>query len=147
MNILIEEARKEELPFILELYADDDIDNGKILFLHEAEAIFMRMKTYPNYKIYLAKDDNIIVGTFALAIMDNLAHMGKSSGLVEDVVVARNMRSKGIGKKMMEHALNICKENNCYKMCLSSNLIRKRAHSFYENLGFKQHGYSFMVEI
>jgi GNAT superfamily N-acetyltransferase len=105
------------------------------------------MMTSPNYKLFVAKYEGAIVGTFALAIMDNLAHLGKSSGLVEDVVVAKEMRSKGIGKKMMEYALDICKENNCYKMCLSSNLIRKRAHSFYENLGFKKHGYSFLIEI
>jgi N-acetylglutamate synthase-like GNAT family acetyltransferase len=110
MNILIEEARKEDLPFILELYAEKDIDNGKVLSIHDAGAIFMKMKTYPNYKIYLAKCDNQVIGTFALAIMDNLAHLGKSSGLVEDVVVATNMRSKGIGNKMMEHAMNICKK-------------------------------------
>ena len=147
MNILIEEARKEDLPFILELYAEKDIDNGKVLSIHDAGAIFMKMKTYPNYKIYLAKYDNHAVGTFALAIMDNLAHLGKSSGLVEDVVVAKNMRSKKIGKKMMEHAINICKKNKCYKMCLSSSLVRKCAHSFYEKIGFKQHGYSFLIEI
>ena len=135
------------MPLILKLYAAEDIDNGKVLSVPEAEAIFMKMMTSPNYKLFVAKYEGAIVGTFALAIMDNLAHLGKSSGLVEDVVVAKEMRSKGIGKKMMEYALDICKENNCYKMCLSSNLIRKRAHSFYENLGFKKHGYSFLIEI
>ena len=30
---------------------------------------------------------NKVVGTFALLIMDNLAHCGTTSGIVEDVVV------------------------------------------------------------
>jgi len=34
--------------------------------------------------------------------------MGQSSSLVEDVVVEKSMRSKGIGRKMMEYAQEIC---------------------------------------
>jgi hypothetical protein len=49
MNILIEEAKKEDLPFILELYAEEDIDNGNVLSIYEAEVIFMKMKTYPKW--------------------------------------------------------------------------------------------------
>jgi GNAT superfamily N-acetyltransferase len=147
MQIKITETKKEDLPAVLELYADEDIDNGNILPKQKAEAIFTKMQSYPNYKIYLARCDGIVAGTFSLAVMDNIAHLGKSSGLVEDVVVAKSMRSKGIGKKMMEHALKICKENNCYKMSLSSNLKRIRAHEFYEKLGFEKHGYSFIIKI
>ena len=135
------------MPAILKLYADEDIDNGNILSIDKAETIFNKMQSYPNYKIYIAKYNGKIVGTFSLSIMDNIAHRGKSSGLVEDVVVDKNMRSKGIGKKMMEHVLAICKENHFYKMSLSSNLKRTKAHGFYERLGFEKHGLSFLIGI
>jgi len=147
VNIEILEAKKEDLPSILKLYAVEDIDNGDMLSIGKAEVIFNRMQSYPNYKIYIAKYNGKTVGTFSLSIMDNIAHLGKSSGLVEDVVVDNTMRSKGIGKIMMEYAMKICKENNCYKMSLSSNLKRERAHSFYEKLGFEKHGFSFLIKI
>jgi len=147
MKIEIEEAIREDLPFILELYASKDIDDGKVLPIKKAEKIFEKMKSYPNYKVFVAKYEKKIVGTFTLSIMDNMAHMGKSSGLVEDVVVLESMRSKGIGKIMMTHAMNICRKHNCYKMCLSSNLLRVSAHEFYEQIGFKKHGFSFFIEI
>ena len=51
--IKIEVAKKKELPLILKLYASEDIDNGKVLSVSEAEAIFMKMKTYPNYKLFV----------------------------------------------------------------------------------------------
>ena len=88
-----------------------------------------------------------IVGTFALLIMDNLAHKGTPSGIVEDVAVRSEWQGKGIGKQMMEYAIGQCKEAGCYKMALSSNSIRKNAHRFYESLGFKKHGYSFVLDI
>jgi len=46
---------------------------------------------------------------------------------------------------MMRHALRLCDEKGCYKVALSSNLKRERAHAFYESLGFAKHGYSFRL--
>jgi GNAT superfamily N-acetyltransferase len=97
--------------------------------------------------LYVAKINNKIVGTFELLIMDNLAHKGRSSGIIEDVVVDSKYRSQGIGSKMMEFAIHICRQFGCYKLTLSSSLHRIRAHKFYENLGFKKHGYSFLIEL
>ena len=48
---------------------------------------------------------------------------------------------------MVRHALRVCEGKGCYKVTLSSNLKRERAHAFYESLGFERHGYSFKVMI
>jgi len=105
------------------------------------------MKSYPDYQVYVAEIDGEIVGTYALAIMDNLAHKGSKSGLIEDVVVSQAYQRQGIGRKMMEYAIETCKGKSCYKVLLSSNLKRENAHSFYNSLGFKKHGYSFTMEL
>ena len=147
MDISIRKAEKSDLEDILILYSQPDMDNGKVLSIKEAESIFERMKNYPDYNVYVAEYDNKIVGTFALAIMDNLANMGARSGLIEDVVVAASLHGKGIGKEMMEQAIKVCKGKGCYKVSLSSNLKRENAHRFYEGIGFKKHGYSFRMEI
>jgi ribosomal protein S18 acetylase RimI-like enzyme len=146
-KIIIEEAKQSELSAILDLYALPDMDCGEVLSLSEASAIFEKINHYPDYKIYVAKENGKVIGTFSLLIVENIIHQGHSSGLVESVVVHTNYRSLGIGKKMMEYAIQKCKEANCHKMSLSSRTIRERAHSFYERLGFKKHGYSFMIEL
>lgn len=143
----IKKATPVDIPMILKLYAQKDIDDGNVLSIDEANRIFARFQTYPNYSLYLAEIENKVVGTFELLIMDNLAHLGNKSGIVEDVVVDNEYKSKGIGRKMMEYAIDICRDNNCYKLTLSSSLHRERAHKFYENLGFKKHGYSFLIEL
>jgi GNAT superfamily N-acetyltransferase len=48
---------------------------------------------------------------------------------------------------MMEYALQLCSKKRCYKAALSSNLKRKKAHAFYESLGFERHGYSYRVNL
>lgn len=138
-------ALKTDLPDVLRLYAQSAIDDGRVLSLDDAERLFDRMARYPDYSIYVAIRDDRIVGSFALLIMDNLAHQGAPSGVIEDVAVDPQWQGQGIGKAMMRHALRLCGENGCYKVALSSNLKRERAHAFYESLGFERHGYSFRV--
>ena len=146
LNIKILEAKEEDLPSILTLYGQADMDAGKVLSLDKAKEIFAGISSYPNYKVYIALLDGKAVGTFELLIMDNLAHMGTPSGVVEDVVVSKEYQGKGIGKQMMKFAVDRCREAGCYKVALSSNLKREKAHAFYESLRFKRHGYSFIIE-
>jgi ribosomal protein S18 acetylase RimI-like enzyme len=143
-SIEIRQATRDDLPSILALYAELETDRTTP-DLAQAESLFERMQRYPNYHVYVAAAEGEIVGTFALLIMDNLAHMGIPSGIVEDVVVHSSRQGQGIGKQMMLAAMEQCRNAGCYKLVLSSNLERERAHQFYETLGFKKHGYSFVV--
>ncbi|MBW8371990.1 MAG: GNAT family N-acetyltransferase [Thiobacillus sp.] len=145
--IRFREASKADLPDLLRLLSQPEMDDGQTLPLAEAERLFDRMARYPDYRMYVAIRDDRIVGAFALLIMDNLGHRGAHSGVIEDVVVDPHCQGQGIGRAMMQHALHLCGEKRCYKVALSSNLARERAHAFYESLGFERHGYSFRVMI
>jgi GNAT superfamily N-acetyltransferase len=147
MEISIAEALEADLLWILELYKTVLNKNKKVLNLNEAKKIFAKFGQYPDYHLYIAKIKDEIVGSFALLIMDNLAHFGTPTAIVEDVVVAENYQNMGLGKLMMEFAIQKAKEKSCYKMVLSSNLVRTDAHRFYENLGFEKHGFSFKVDL
>ena len=147
MTVIIRQANKTNLSSILSLYAQPSIDDDQVLPLADAQKIFDRICCYPDYKLYVAFCDNKVVGTFALLIMDNLAHLGKPSGILEHVAVDPDYQNQGIGKKMMQHAMALCREAGCYKLTLSSNLVRTGAHRFYESLGFSQHGHSYLIEL
>ena len=140
-------ACKKDLSTILRLYAQPDLDDGIALSLPEAERIFNRMARYPDYKVYVALCEDCIVGTLALLIMDNLGHLGAPSAVIEDVAVDPRWQDRGVGNRMMRAALEIAIEKGCYKIVLSSNLKRERAHAFYESLGFERHGYSFRLNV
>ena len=146
MSLQIRAATEADLQSILDLYLEIE-DDSRVLSIEKARSIFARMQSYPDYKVYVAMLGGSIVGTFALLIMDNLAHMGAPSGVLEDVVVHRDWRGKGVGKQMVQFAMDRCGERGCYKLALSSNLKRKAAHRFYDDLGFQRHGYSFVVQL
>ena len=90
---------------MLRLYAQPALDDGRILALEAAERILERMARYPDYRLYVVTRDDRVVGTFALLIMDNLAHLGTPSAVIEDVAVAPDWQRRGVGRAMMRHAL------------------------------------------
>jgi GNAT superfamily N-acetyltransferase len=145
-SLKIREATIEELPEILSLYAQPDMDDGNILPQLQATELYRKMCSYPNYKIFVSLSEGSVVGTFALLIVPNLTHGGKSLAVVEDVMVSPKTQGKGIGKFMMNFAMHTCEDLGCYKMALSSNLKREMAHNFYKSLGFDQMGASFLIQ-
>lgn len=146
-TIRIRPARRQDLPGVLALYAQPGMDDGNTLSIQDAEHIFARFALYPDYTLYVAEADRQIVGTFALLVMDNLGHLGAPSAIVEDVMVDPALHGNGVGQAMMRFAMARAHEKRCYKLVLSSNAKRERAHAFYEALGFERHGFSFRVVI
>jgi len=148
MDVSIRKASESDLSAVLRLYAQSGMDNGRVLTVDAAAKILQRMATYPEYAVYVASaNDASVVGTFALLVMDNLAHMGTPSAVVEDVCVDEQLRGQGIGRAMMRFAMEFARQRGCYKLALSSNAAREGAHAFYRSLGFKQHGLSFLLPL
>lgn len=149
MNLDIREATPADLPQVLALYAQPGMDDGRVLDPAQAREIHAQFARYPSYRLFVAcdaQDPARLLGSYALLVMHNLAHMGTPSAIAEDVVVEATQRGRGIGRQMMAHAIAQAREAGCYKLALSSNRKREHAHAFYESLGFQRHGYSFVIE-
>ena len=146
-TVRVRPAVADDLPAVLALYAQPDIDDGVVLPIGDAERLFARFAAYPDYTLYVAEQESAVVGTFALLVMDNLGHQGAPSAVVEDVMVAPDRQRNGIGRAMMRFAIERARARRCYKLLLSSNARREHAHAFYERLGFARHGYSFRVDL
>lgn len=146
----VRRAGEGDLPSILRLYAQSGMSSGRAgdaTTLNVARRILKRMARYPDYAVYVATAGKTgLVGTFAFLVMDNLAHAGARSAIVEAVCVDEGWRRRGVGRAMMTFALALARKRRCYKLSLSSNIARRHAHAFYRSLGFRQHGLSFQVQ-
>ena len=147
LAIAVRPAAEADLPAVLALYAQPGMDDGRMLPLADARRLLARFAAYPDYTLYVAELEREIVGTFALLIMDNLGHLGAPSAIVEDVVVAPSTQGRGVGRAMMDFARDRSVEKRCYKLVLSSNAKRERAHAFYEQLGYERYGYCFRLDL
>lgn len=144
--LVMRRAAESDLPVLLALYGQPSFNKGRVVSLDEAKAIFARMALYPDYAIYLVEREGAVVGTLALMVIDNIAHWGRPTALVENVVVAEGLQGEGIGRWMLRRAFRMAGEKGAYKVALSSNLRSERAHRFYDSLGFQKYGYSFGLE-
>ena len=77
-----------------------------------------------------------IVATVKLIIEPKFFHGGKSAGHIEDVVTRYGFEGQGLSKALLQEAIKIAKENNCYKIILD---CKKELIPFYAKSGFKEH--------
>jgi GNAT superfamily N-acetyltransferase len=144
-KVAIRDANEGDLPAVLRILAESGIDGGESFTLDEAREHFARISQQPGFRLPVATVEGEVVGTYVLQIMDKLGKRGTPAGVVEDVAVLPARQGQSIGRAMMEHAREACREAGCYKLALSSNVRREDAHRFYDSLGFERHGFSFIT--
>lgn len=81
---------------------------------------------------FVAINNETIIGFASIHIIEKL---NRRSCLIEDVVVDKNERGKGIGKLLIEHLINFSKSKSCDKIILNS---KESNIPFYNKLGFVQ---------
>ncbi|BAB73922.1 N-acetyltransferase family protein [Anabaena sp. FACHB-709] len=142
MALEIRIATHEDWSVLNQLYAD--MDGEPPLPNDDLEKIFAEIAQVPNYHTYIAYLNQQPVGTFSLLYAPTMMHRGYHKfAVLDSVTVISSMRGEGIGSQMVKAALKLSADAGCYKVMLSSNLKRSRAHQFYQSLGFEQHGWSF----
>jgi len=55
------------------------------------------------------------------------------------IIVDENSRSKGTGWLLMEAAEEWARKHGCKSMSVRSNVVRERAHAFYERCGYEHY--------
>ena len=125
---------ENELLSLLELYQQlnptDNIMSEKV-----AKNIWNDIKNQ-NIKYFVAKENGKVVSSCYVCIIPNLTRGGKSIGFIENVITDTKYRRMGIGKIVVENAIEYAKEQNCYKVLLQSGNKRTEAYRFYEAIGF-----------
>lgn len=86
-----------------------------------------------NTNIFIAKVEDVIVGTFSLVIYT--IPTGKKA-IIEDVVVDANKRGLKIGENMIRFAIDYATSEGVRKIELTSNPQRIAANTLYQKMGF-----------
>lgn len=148
----IRQATSDDLSDLISLYEqleDMGTDWSDITFSQNDEMLsekaFARMRDYPDYKVYVAEVNDEVVGTLALLILDS-APNGIPTAFVENIVVERSWRHKGIGRQLMQFAIDQSRSKGCFEITLFSRMKNETAHRFYEALGMQKKAYTFALK-
>jgi GNAT superfamily N-acetyltransferase len=136
---IIRRAMEKDIPRIVELYKQLSFEPEKYRAAEVSDClkVFRKMRDYPGYEILVAEEMGAVVGTAVMAVLPGFAHGTSPFAVCEYVVVDEKYRSKGIGKLLMKSVMAMAKDAHCYKIMLTSDNRRERAHKFYKSLGFE----------
>lgn len=133
-------AAAADLPAIVAMLAEDTVPPGREDASLPLDACyteaFAAICADPHQRLIVAEHDGRVVGYLQLTFIPGLAFRGAWRGLIESVRVASDLRSRGIGARLIAHAVEECRAFGCRLVQLTSNKSRADAHRFYERLGW-----------
>jgi GNAT superfamily N-acetyltransferase len=102
----------------------------------EVRARFGGIDAAPDHGLFVAETaDGRLAGFLHVFVIRTMESEPRAE--IGRLVVDGAQRSHGVGTLLMERAETWAREHGCKIVSLRSNVIRERAHAFYERLGYK----------
>src|ERR1700693_85492 len=135
--VLVRRAQQADLDVILSLYEElaERTITAAPADRTSAAPLLAKILADPMRELAVAIVDGQLVGPADLFVVANLTHRGEPWAIVENVIVTSTARRAGVGRKLMEHLIELARAAGCYKLQLISGKHRAEAHAFYRSLG------------
>lgn len=117
MTIIIRTIKEDDLAELIILLHPHQEDLSK----EHIKALLAKLILSPHCSLFVVLHDSLMVAAFSLLIMDNLAHEGARSGVMDDVVISSVVPQEPIAIEIMNFALQQCDQLKCYKLCVSTH--------------------------
>ncbi len=138
MTVTLRPAKREEVPAIVALLADDALGRGRenVSDLKVYYEAFDAMAKEPNNRLLVAEQDGALVGTLQITFIRGLSRKGARRAQIEAVRVASRHRGQGLGHDIFTAAIGLARKEGCALVQLTTDKARGEAHRFYAQLGF-----------
>lgn len=140
MAFNIRKARRDDVPSIVRLLANDPLGNQRESYqdplLVKYYAAFDEIDADKNQYLIVAEDEQKIIGTLQFSIITYLTYQGGKRGQVEGVRINEAYRGQGIGTLMVKWAIDKAYEAGCHLVQLTMDKKRLDTIEFYKKLGF-----------
>lgn len=139
--VIFREARRSDVPAIVALLADDPLGGGRETVGEDVDAAYWRafdaIDADLRNALIVADSDGEVVGTMQLTFIPGLSRRGAERAQIEGVRVRTDQRGGGLGRQMIEWAIEQARERGCRLLQLTTDKSRTEAHRFYASLGFQ----------
>lgn len=96
-------------------------------------------------KIILEEDSKVLGWAYLYVIFQD--RHPKPYGLMENVYIEPEYRSRGLGKQLVQLLIEEAKERGCYKLIGTSKMNKPEVHEFYKKYRFEKMGYEFRMDL
>lgn len=111
---------------------EDGFDHAKTTY----ERAFDAIAADPRNAIILAELDGEVCGCLQLTFIPGLTYTGGERAQIEGVRVSESRRGAGIGRALLDHAVERARQRGCVLVQLTSDYTRPQAIDFYLAAGF-----------
>jgi ribosomal protein S18 acetylase RimI-like enzyme len=141
-TITIRRAARADVGAIIAMLADDPLGRTRERVEEPLPPSYFKafeaLDRDPNIQPVVAEEGGRVVGCLQLCVLPGLSSQGASRGLIEDVRVASDRRSRGIGEQLVGWAIEQSRGKGCKLVELLTHHSRLDAQRFYERLGFQR---------
>lgn len=137
MKVDFRPARREEVPAVASLLADDMLgQHREKADIEPYLAGFDAMQAQDGNQLVVGVLEGRVVACYQILVIQGLSGGAAPRALIESVRVASDLRGAGIGARLMADAELRARQAGCRLMQLTTNSSRVDAHRFYDRLGF-----------
>lgn len=136
MSEIIRLIRYEELNELLNLYKQLQPEDTDVYTNGALKDVWNLICDDPSLHYIVVEVNGRIVASCNISIIKNLTRNLRPYGLIENVITDSNYRKKGYATKALNKAIEIAKDNNCYKVMLLTGSKKEETLKFYEQAGF-----------
>ena len=132
--IKIEPVAERDLPELAVLYREL---SGNEQLVDKMRNSFINIKADDAYILLGAKIGHRLAGSVMGIVCHDMVDDCRPFMVIENVIVSKEFRNRGVGRALMERIEEFCVIRNCYYSMFVSGIKRTGAHRFYESIGYK----------
>ena len=132
--MLIRKLREKDLSQLAKLYAQFWNEESDVSKMKESLDL---IEKEGNHIILVAEEDGSLLGSVMGVVCRELYGACKPFLAIENMIVNKTSRGKGIGTKLIAELEALAKERECTQMILVTEKNRTDACGYYESYGFQ----------
>lgn len=138
-DLEIRRARREDVPAIVGLLRDDPLGAARETDpgFYGYSSAFEEISADPHQTLVIGRRDGEVVACMQITFIPGMSRRGMRRALIEAVRVRSDQRGGGLGRQMIQWAIDEARRAGCGMVQLTSDSSRVDAHRFYASLGFE----------
>ena len=138
MNATIRPATLADLPVLTDLHYQLHPDEPPWHSEAAAADALSKVLAQSGTTVYVGEVGGRVISTCVLIVTQNFSRCGRPFAMIENVVTDRNHRERGHGRQIVQHAIEIAREQGCYRVTLMTSSKREETLRFYETAGMRR---------
>lgn len=107
--------------------------------------LYKEAKLRDEYRLIAITRSDIVYGLMGCRVLYDFVH-GKHL-YIDDLVITKDMRSHGLGKMLLQHAVQLAKDEECQGMRLCTGVENQDGRRFYEREGWTARALAYKLKL